>query len=329
MISKTKSNSYQEVAKKILSAQNFLVISHESPDPDAYGSSLALSAALRKLNKNVRTLNTTGIIEDLRFLPYLDTIQTELPNLQDVFVITTDSSGLARLGKTYSEVLSSRGVELNIDHHVSNEFFADLNLVQEVSSCSEMIFKLIQELGVAVDLPIANLLIAGIYSDTGSLQYKGVSSETFLTVAELVKAGADLQGISQKLFQEKSLAILKLQSRMIENVNLLFNEQFAYLVIPESWMEELNVNHDELHHVKDLYRNINGVKVSATIREDQGVWKASLRSIDPIDVNQISKPLGGGGHAQASGIKWKKGLPEFVAGLIAGVEAELKAKKCL
>lgn len=329
MMSKTKSNTYQEVAKQILAAKNFVIISHESPDPDAYGSSLALSAALRKLDKKVITLNTTGIIEDLRFLPLLDTVQTELPDLQNTFVITTDSSGLARLGKTYCEVLGERGVELNIDHHVSNEYFAKFNLVQEVSSCSEMIFKLIQELGIELDLPIANLLVAGIYSDTGSLQYKGVSSETFLTVAELVKAGADLQGISQKLFQEKSLAILKLQSRMIENVNLLFNDQFAYLVIPENWMEELNVNHDELHHVKDLYRNINGVKVSATIRADQGVWKASLRSIDPIDVNQISKPLGGGGHAQASGIKWKKDLPEFIAGLIAGVEAELKAKKCL
>ncbi len=329
MTSRTTSSSYQDAAKLILAAKNFVVISHESPDPDAYGSSLALAAALSKLNKNVVTLNATGIIEDLRFLPFIDTIKTDLPDLTEVFVITTDSSGLARLGKNYCEALSIRGVDLNIDHHVSNEFFGLTNLVQEVSSCSEMVFKLIQALEIEIDLPIANLLLAGIYSDTGSLQYKGVGSETFLTVAELVKAGADLQGISQKLFQEKSLAILKLQSRMIENVNLLFNDQFAYLVIPEKWMEELNVNYDELHHVKDLYRNINGVKVSATIREDQGVWKASLRSIDPIDVNQISKPLGGGGHAQASGIKWKKDLPEFVAGLIAGVEAELRAKKCL
>ncbi len=328
-MSQTKSSSYQEVAKLILSSSNFVVISHESPDPDAYGSSLALSSALKKLNKKVVTLNASGIVGDLKFLPLIDTIEISMPDLQDAFVITTDSSGIARLGKSYAEILNTRGVDLNIDHHVSNEYFGTCNLVQNTSSCSEMIYKLIQALGVVIDLPIANLLLTGIYSDTGSLQYKGVNSETFLTVAALIESGADLQGMSQKLFQEKSLAILKLQSRMIEHVNLLFNNQFAYLVIPENWMEELQVSYDELHHVKDVFRNINGVKVSATIRLDQGVWKASMRSIDPIDVNQIAQPLGGGGHAQASGIKWKRELPEFIEGLIAGVESELRAKKCL
>ena len=324
-----KSSSYAEISELIKSSPKVVVISHESPDPDAYGSSLALTLAIEKLGKEVTVVNATGIVADLNFLPNISKIQKNLPDLTDCLVITTDSAGLSRLGKDFSEKLLAHGVDINIDHHISNEYFAKHNLIEELSSCSEMIFKLIQELKIEIDSEIANLLLAGIYSDTGSLQYKGVNSETFRVVAKLMESGADLQTFVQKLFQEKSLAVLRLQSRMIEQVNLLFNDQFAYIVIPESWIQEFGTNHDQLHHVKDIFRNIAGVKISATIREDQGVWKASLRSIDPVDVNKISQPLGGGGHAQAAGIKWKKDLTEFIEKLIAGVESELQAKKCI
>lgn len=308
-----KLNSYSEVAECIRPANNILVLSHENPDPDAFGSSISLSLALKSQGKKVRVVNSSGQPEGLNFLPGLSVVESIIPGETFDLIIICDCSGLMRLGDDFSSRIQKLNVPvLNIDHHRSNEYFGEYNFViPEFSSTSEMIFNLIQEFGIEITSDMANLLVAGIYSDTGSLQFACVKPETFRSIATLVEQGADISGMSDKLYSTLPFRIYQLQAYIAQEMELLENNRYAEVTITQEVMQKFNLSGEDLNYVKDFLRKIEGVYISALIRFEDDVWKVSLRSKEPVDSNAIANKLGGGGHKGAAGIKWKGSLEEL------------------
>ena len=322
-------NTYQEVANVILNAKSFIVVSHSGPDPDAYASSLGLAEGLRLLGKKVSCHNESGVLSGLSFLPFIDNISKDLPSEKVDFVLTTDVGTLPRVGNSiYQDKIKKLAPIINIDHHyMSNDLFGAYNLVEkDVSSASEMVYKLLKTLNVKIDSKLANLLMIGIYSDTVSLQKGVITEDTYRTVAELKSYGADVSNFSDLMFWNESFELAKLKGYLLSNLEPKFNKKYAEFLLTPEIEKKYNVNIDDTYSLKNLGLLIDSILVTSFIRNENGVWKVSLRSKGPIDVNSIASNLGGGGHICAAATKWKGDIQELIRLLNIEIENQLKSK---
>ena len=318
-------SKYTEVVERILKANNIIVVSHAGPDPDAYSSSLGMTIGLRSLGKNVECYNENGILESLDFLPYIDNIKSELPTEKPDLLIVCDCAHLSRTGDSFKEKLE--GIpSINIDHHYfSNGNFGEVNLVEEfASSTAEIVAGLLVELKVEMEPELASLLTLGIYTDTMSLQKGVVTENTYKTLAMLKENGADLNKYSDKLFWSNSIEVVRTKGYVMSNVEPKFDGKYVEVILDEETVKRFNVDPKDCYGLKSMGLGIDGVMLTSFLRYENKVWKLSLRSKSPVDVNIVAQTLGGGGHKGAAAAKWKGELKELLEKLNIEVQNELK-----
>ena len=303
----------KEIIKTIQAANSIAVVSHVNPDPDAYGSSCALSLGLIQLGKSVVTVNETGILDQYRKIPRVNSIVTSLSSPVDL-IIVCDCGDSKRVGDTLWGELQAKNIPIiNIDHHNSNSMFGEQNCVR-VDACStcEIIFELLENLGVSIDTQIATALLCGLYGDTGSFRNGATTGRAFDIASKLIAAGASAQHVSAILYEGVKLSSFQLRSNILSNVTLHCEGKIVEFFADEKIFEKFNADPNDVEGIVELGRCIEGVLVSVFIRKAQGVWRVSLRSSsNQHDVSQIAAQFGGGGHKMAAAFRNKDKLEDF------------------
>lgn len=286
----------------IKSSNNIYLASHVQPDGDNIGSLLALGRALEKMNKDISIVKVDSIPKNFQFLPNMHFFQE--PNIDediDLF-IALDSGDMERLGVAKEIALKSKKI-VNIDHHITNNNFGDLNIVSPLaSSTGEIVYHIIKEMNIDIDEDIATCIYVAISTDTGSFMYDSTTMETHLIAADLLDKNIDLNKIIVNIYQSKTLEKTKLFIKSLNTLKIFKNGKIAIVKTTQKMLNDCGASIEDAEGLVSFIRDIEGVEVACILKEiDKKEIKISLRSKKEVDVSKISLKFNGGGHKRAAG----------------------------
>lgn len=301
--------SHPKIIARILNAlkehQKFCIVGHVRPDGDCIGSQLGLTMALKAQGKEVTCWNQDEVPTKLAFLDPEKLVRKPGPNGVFDCVISLDSASFERLGSV-GEVLENPSLFINIDHHPSNTRYGDLNWISGRSpSTGELVYRILKAANWPITPAIADCLFTAISTDTGSFQYPTTRPTTYHVAGELVKRGANLARICDEVYQSYPLSRVRLLQHVFNNFRLTHNNQIAYFWLKKADFARTKANPSDSEGLIDHIRAIEPVIVACVFEEvDHNNIRLSFRSKDEnVDVNQIAKQFGGGGHKAAAGGK--------------------------
>jgi len=295
------SNDAREIINELRKAPEVALFSHVSPDGDCIGSTLAVAQALKKMGRKVTVYNRDPIPHYLNFLPGVGLFSEEIVQDLPKLTLFIDCADFERAG--YPREIFMGTKIINIDHHISNKSFGTLNWIQtDAAASGEIVYALIQELGVEIDVDIATNLYTAIATDTGLFQYSSTTPQTHRLAAELMEKGINLIELHHYLFNQKPLAQLKLLKHAIDKLELHFKGQLAVMTLSREDFRESGAIDSQSEGLINHARTIEGVEVAVILREiePEGV-RVGLRSNLWFDVNTVAAKFGGGGHYRAAG----------------------------
>lgn len=300
--------SLSAIIKTIRKNKYFLITSHTNPEGDALGSEIALWVLLKKMGKRAIMVNYDGVPYEYEFLPFQKHITRFTHTLIGKFkfdcFVALDCSDLKRTGGVHMLNVQGKPV-LNIDHHVSNQYFGDVNWVDScASSASEMVFALYKRLGIAFTKDAALLLYVGICTDTGSFRYTNTTSSTHRMAAELLTHGFSAAQVYKKVYENIPFQDMKFLSQLLPHMRSSAQGKIVFFEIKRSLLKDRIFAFDVTEKILSFARAIKGVEVVILFRENvrtRGEIRINLRSQGKIDVNKIAAFFGGGGHKTASG----------------------------
>jgi phosphoesterase RecJ-like protein len=286
---------YKKIWQKIVKSDNIVLISHLNPDGDALGSSLSVYNILKNMGKNVKIVNMSDLPPYLDFLPNYDKITKNLPKKIDLMV-SFDCGSFDRLG------ISKRPKFLiNIDHHISNTNYADINLVEDVASTSQVVFNILEANNIKIDTDSAICIYTALVTDTGNFQYESVTSEVFRVASELVKCGVKPEFVSKMLYERDRLSRLRFLAKALDTLELYLEGKVGIVEVTNELMQKTGAIKDDTDGLVNMIKKLASVEVAVMMREDEDGIKVSFRSKNYVDVSKIAVKYGGGGHIRASG----------------------------
>lgn len=291
-----------QIFEEINEAKSIVILTHENPDGDAVGTSLALYNALKNYGKDNVDVIIPECPEIFMFLPNADKIMKSSDVDNYDLAIGIDCSSLQMLcrGHKYFETADKTIV---IDHHDTNAMYGDLNFVNpDAPACAEVMIVALNSFDMPITKEIGTCLLAGIITDTGGFKYQGVTAETFEFVANLMKHGVNVSDVYRKVLQVKTKSAFELARVANSRLELIDDGKIAYTYVTEEDYEKFNTTYGDHEGIVDVGRDIEGVEVSIFVRPIKGKGlKVSLRSNDKVNVDEIALMYGGGGHQKSAG----------------------------
>ncbi|MCI8805551.1 MAG: bifunctional oligoribonuclease/PAP phosphatase NrnA [Clostridiales bacterium] len=303
-------------------SKNIVISTHLSPDGDAVGAVMALAMAVSEIGAKPIVLieNYAEKFDFIKGKEYIfdgdyDTIEP------DVF-IAVDCGAKKRLGKAES-VFERAKTTFNIDHHISNNNFADNNIVLGgVSSSCEVVFEIIKNF-CTLDKYMAEALYTGIVTDTFGFKYNSTSKKTMEIGGGLIDFGIDYSSIQDKVLYEHTKTEVEIFKKALEN--LKFEGRIAYTYLTSEDLKKCGATSKDLDGIVEYILNIKDMEISAFIYEkDENLCKISLRS-KSADVNKIASIFDGGGHMLAAGASIKGDLNSVISYVLTEIKKELKS----
>ena len=316
MNSYTDSLDWCNASTLINQSRSILISSHVNPDGDAIGSMLALSLCLRQLGKQVDVVVDGGLPPSFRFLVGSETIgDTPVTGSWDLFV-SLDSSDEPRTGDSgrYGRANSSK--VLNIDHHVTNTYFGDVQLVNTTAvSTTEVIYRWFAWQEIEITIPVAQALLTGLTTDTQGFRTDNVTSETLYIAEQLMKIGASLTLIIKQTLNRRSYSSVLLWQRVFPKIQLV--DSVIYVSIRQSDWTETGLPPNNDSGLVNFLIQVNEAKIAALFSEIAvNEIKVEFRSVAGYDVATLASQMGGGGHRQASGATLYCNLDEAIARVV-------------
>jgi len=293
---------YKKIWEEIKKADNILLIAHVNPDGDALGSELSLYPLLKKMGKKVTVFNVSKPLpEYLNFLPNFEKVTNKLPKKVDL-TISFDCGSFDRLG-----LEEKPSFLINIDHHISNTNYGDINLIEpKHASSSQVVYDILKANGVEIPLDTAVCIYTALVTDTGSFQYESVNDKVFECAADLVRCGVKPDYISKMLFQRDRLSRLRLLAKAYDTIEMCCEGRVAFVEVTKEMMEITGAIKDDTDTIVNSVRAIAPVEVACMLREEDEGIKISLRSKNYADVSKVAQKYGGGGHIRAAGATLKE-----------------------
>jgi phosphoesterase RecJ-like protein len=326
---------YQQIIAALEASKNVLVTTHIRPDGDALGSAAAMILALRR----------KGIPHDLLLLSHWP---TKYAFLRDQFAIphhdaekvwpatldlkafdtllVIDTGTWSQLPGLQEKLNGFTGRKLILDHHRTQENWADLKLVStEAGAAGEIVAELLDQWQIPLDTEIATALFVAITTDTGWFQFSNTRPYTLRLAARLLEAGVDMDGIYKRLYQAERRERVHLQTRAMQSLELLANGKLAVMTLRKSDFHDTQANVPDTENLINVPMQIGSVEVSMLITEpiDFGPTRVSLRSKGAVDVSKFAEGFGGGGHARASGLKLEQDVASTRATVVEAMLTEL------
>lgn len=305
-------------AVAVLEAADAIAVScHINPDGDALGSAAGFARAAVAAGKSV-TLSFGEPFElaDYFSLLALDllTPPTDFPEAPEV-MITFDAADRARLG-SLGPASSAAGTLIVVDHHVTNQGFGDINLIDAAASASAVLaYELLRALDWPIDEAVALGLQMGLVTDTGRFQYSNTDARTFRIAAELVEAGAHPETIGQGVYENSPFDFLSVAAAVQQRAALEPDLLLVWSELRAADLDAAGITRVEAEGLIDYIRVAKEADVAVLLTEVPDGTKASLRSRATIDVGALAGTFGGGGHARASGFTSAKPADEVIEGI--------------
>ena len=295
------------------------------PDGDNIGSSLALCLALQKLGKKAVFVMDDNIPELYRFLKGAREVEksASFTELDFDLVIALDCGDIERLGKVAQLIGKTKLV--NIDHHISNTKFGEINLVEEnASATAEIIYKLMKFMGIFIDKDIADCIYTGIVTDTGMFQYSNTSEETHSIAAELIIAGVSPSDIFNKVYQNSPKEKVLLLREALKSLEFFNNDMVSCISITKAQVDSIADEDIDTEGIVNLGRDIFGVEAAIFLKQKElNIIKVSLRSKSYVDVSVIAKDFGGGGHIRAAGCTINDSLESAQQQILLAIQKQI------
>ena len=316
------------IVEEINNSNNIVILTHENPDGDAIGSSLALYNGLKQLGKNVDVI-IPEYSNTYKFLPNVDDIKKEGKTDTYDLAIALDCGDIKRLNG-FAKYFEDANTKISIDHHSANTMFAEYNFVNPTApACAQILITVLEELGIEITKEIGTCLLTGIITDTGGFKYPGVSAETFEFVAELLNKGVNVSSIYKRVLQVISRNKFELRKLAMNRLEFLENGKIAFTYISREDEEKLNAESDAHEGIVEMGRDVEGVEISIFLREniEKDGYKISLRSNEYVNVADICLMFNGGGHIRAAGGNIKLPLEEAKQRIVEECKKYLRVKK--
>ena len=319
-----KSASFEQIGEVLRRHHTFVLLSHVRPDGDAIGSQLALGFALLAAGKSVRMFNEDGLPESLAFLRGSERIERPpAAPVEAEVVIALDTATRPRLGAGCLHAVSNVKLWLNIDHHISNPRYGDLNLIDATSPATgEILYELILALGLPLPDESRDALYVAVSTDTGSFQYPSTTAKTYDMAADLIRRGLDVGTLNSNTYDNHPYRRLELLRGLLNTLERTPDGLVAHWTLRESTRRELALCADDSEGLIDVIRAIRGVQVAVFFEElPDATSRISMRSKDRrYDVCQIATEFGGGGHCLAAGIRMHMPLDEAKARVLNAIQ---------
>jgi phosphoesterase RecJ-like protein len=290
-----------DAVRELHAARSVAIVSHRDPDPDTIGSAIALGLALEMLGKRVTLHCADPVPDGARFLAGADRFTTTPPGEDVDLVVTVDFGSIERA----KFALPTKPRTLNIDHHASNDHFAQVNLVDVTSAASaELVSRVIDALGVRWTADMATAALIGIMTDTGSFQFPSTDSRALERAARLRDAGADLQAITYNIFRNKRFEALRLWGLAFARLQRELDGRLVWTQIGPADFRESEAREEDISGLVEQVARSNGMRVALLFNEQDGAVKVSCRTsawAPAVDAAALMSRWGGGGHVRAAG----------------------------
>lgn len=303
---------WSKVKNVIRRSDTFVVTTHVYPDGDAVGSALALAQILRDLGKKVLVVNHHPVPPMYKFLDPNNKVKTwnaafvrRVKKSDVIFVV--DVSTFNRMGDVGPAIKESRATTICIDHHKTNDRFADINIIDDRSaSTGELIYSLGKSLGVTISRRIADALFTAVATDTGWFRFSNTSSGVFKSAAELAVKGAKPDKLYEAIYENMDWPRMALLEQILSTLHAECGGKVACMYATKKMFEETGATNEDTEGFIDFPRSLRDVKVIIFLREIDGKVKVSMRSKrGGPSVDKIAKEFGGGGHRRAAGIVFR------------------------
>ena len=312
--------NYQEAAEFLKIHDNYLILTHKRPDGDTIGCGAGLCRALRTLGKTayvLPSLDATTLLAG-----YLDGLAAPDDFTPDT-VVSTD---VATVNLLPDSAAGWKGrIDLAIDHHPSQEFFArETCLEADKAACGEVIWKICTELG-AMDGEIAAPLYVAVATDCGCFVYANTTPHTHRAAAALMEQGIPFQALNKRHFRTKSMARMKLEGLILQHMKLYHGGTVAVACVSLEMMAQAGATSEDTDDIAAFLGQMEGVLHTATIREHEGgEYRISVRTdANLLNATRVCARLGGGGHRAASGCTIKGTVAEAERAILAAIDAQL------
>ena len=306
-----------QTAQWLLQHDRFLILTHVRPDGDTVGCAAGLCLALREQGKTACVLpnpETTAL-----FSPYLAGLLAD-GDYQPDTVVSVDIAARSLFPANALSYLERR-VDLAVDHHPSQEFFAtETCLDAKRAACGELIYEIVSQWG-PVSPQVALPLYVALSTDCGCFVYSNTSPACHRVAAALMETGFDFYSVNRRHFRTKSLKRLQLEGMLTAGMELFDEGSIAFVFLTLDMLAQISAREEDVEDISSFVGGIEGVRTGATIRELRpGVCKISLRT-DPGDLNAnaVCALLGGGGHAAAAGATVEQDVAGTRAALLAAI----------
>ncbi len=298
--------AFNAVLNVIRHNRKFLVTTHHNPDADALSAALAMSLFLKSQGKQVYVLNEDACPDWLKFLPAISSLKkaSDVRGLDYDAAIVLDCGDLKRIGGVRRLIQEDKPL-VNIDHHLTNERFGSINVVDtKASSSCEMIFDFFKEAGYPLNRNLARLLYAGIMTDTGSFRWENTSVSCHHKIAELMSYQISAPQMYDRLYVGIPVADMKLFTQVIHDARLLYGNKVYCVTLPKKIESRFSKSFDLKEKLFTFLRSVDGIEVIIILTQlNSKETRVNLRSQGHVNVARLSQQFDGGGHRKAAGCK--------------------------
>lgn len=315
MNSNCKELNLNSLCKFLKTHNDYIILTHISPDGDTLGSAYALALGLKSIGKRAYVVCNDEIPAKYNYFVKA----ADLRSIDYKTIVAVDVADPKLLGSLYEKY--SDKIELNIDHHISNTRYAkNLYLDSDASATAECIYDIFKKMHIKITPLIATALYTGISTDTGCFKYSNVTPKTHRIAADLYRYNIDAAEINRMMFDTKSKARVELEKMVLDTAEFHFCDRCLVLTVTSEMQEKSGCEPSDLDGVASISRSVEGVLVGASIKQvDREEYKISLRTYPPFDASEICKTLGGGGHKAAAGCTLMGNLADVKKQIIEAV----------
>jgi phosphoesterase RecJ-like protein len=286
-------------------------LAHKDADADSLGSALGFALSLRAMGRDVRVVVPSPLPRMLEYLPGFDTISDTVGDRVDA-LFTFDCPTVERFGDRQDLVRTTATV-VNVDHHVTNEGFGSINLIDAgASATGQVVHRLLTTIGAPITADVATNLYAALFTDTGGFRHENTNEQALRLGADLVAAGANPGWVALKSYKSRSVSQLKLEGLAVARLRTELGGRLIWSQITQAMLDDTGSDMQESEGVIDQLQSIDTMEIAVLFKESApGVTKVSVRTRDPYDATAVCQPFGGGGHRRAAGAEVREPIAVF------------------
>jgi len=311
----------QKIVEEVRSSHSFLLTTHEGPDGDAVGSSLALASILRRIGKDVVVHYRDPVPDLYGFLPGSDSVDAHIPDRDFDVAFVLDIGELRRAGDEFCR-FDRIGKTINLDHHLACENFGTHNLIDPTAAATGvLVYRIASAMGYTFDRETALCLYVSIITDTGSFRYSNANREAFSIAGEMIERGVNAWDVAEQLYENQPRKRLELLARCLPTLEIIKGGLAASVTVTLDMYAATGGNAELTDGFVNYPRSIRGVEVAIFFRQlEEGRVKVGFRSKGKVNVAVFSAAMGGGGHHNAAGCTVDGTIDEVKARVYALVD---------